>query len=136
MLLRGGLKTGYNGWLRRLLIPLFYRDCAMFKISTVWFRSTTLAGVAAFSLLSVRPSFAEEWTSLGTNRTVQAAFLGMWQDSVVLRMSDGRRVVIEKAKLDAASRMQADDLAAVKAEIRSTRLSELKRSLYVQWSGQ
>lgn len=68
---------------------------------------------------------AEQWTSLSTNKTTQAAFLGMWQDNVVLRLTDGRRVVVPKNQLTAASRLQADELAAKKAEVLQTRIDEL-----------
>ena len=71
---------------------------------------------------------AEEWTSLENNQTVQGAFLGMWQDNVVLRLWNGRRVVVAKAKLTAESRMQADDLAAAMQENRQRRIDELSAS--------
>lgn len=81
--------------------------------------------IAATLLGFTHRVYAEEWTSLETNQTIQAGFLGMWQDSVVLRLSDGRRVVVEKAKLTAASRLQADELAEKLKQRRDERIAEL-----------
>jgi hypothetical protein len=79
-------------------------------------------------ILDGSSSRAEEWTSLETNQTIQGTFLGMWQDKVVLRLTNGRRVVVAKAQLAAASRLQADELAAEKEEARAKRIAELSQS--------
>jgi hypothetical protein len=86
-----------------------------------------LLGLGTFVAMASTVS-AEEWTSLENNQTVQGAFLGMWQDNVVLRLSNGRRVVVAKAKLTAESRMQADDLAAAMQQNRQRRIDELSAS--------
>lgn len=69
---------------------------------------------------------AESWTSLNGGSTVEAKMIGMWADSIVLEMEDGRRITVSLSDLIAESRIQARDLAKVQAKNRSTVVDEYK----------
>ena len=83
-----------------------------------------------FSLLSIAifPNWspAETWTSLRGTFSVEAKMLGLWGDSVILEMNDGRRVAVNQLDLKAESRIQATKLAERLAEERMARIDELK----------
>ena len=85
-----------------------------------------LAPVIAMMVVTVVPAQAESWTSLNGGRTVEAKMVGMWADSIVLEMEDGRRVTVQLADLRAESRIQARDLAKVQAANRSNIIKEFK----------
>jgi len=57
--------------------------------------------------ISARPGRAERWTSLSGSRTVEADFIGLWGNSVVLELPGPRRVAVDINDLIAESRIQA-----------------------------
>jgi hypothetical protein len=84
-----------------------------------------LAAFAA-ALLTPRPGVAESWTSLDGSSTVEAKMIGLWNDSVVLQLVDGRRVTVSLANLKAESRIQAKNLAKVKDDHLVSIVKELR----------
>ena len=88
-------------------------------------RSFLPLGMVLATLLTVEAS-AESWTSLNGSRTIQAKMVGLWGDSVVLEMEDGRRVTVGLSNLIAESRIQAKTLAAAQAKTRATIANEFK----------
>ena len=68
---------------------------------------------------------ADRWTSLHTNRTVEADFVGLWGDQVVLQMAD-RRVSVGIDDLVADSRILARRLAEDQHRRRSDMVSEIQ----------
>ena len=69
---------------------------------------------------------AESWTDLNNTRTIEAEMLGLWNDSVVLLLDDGRRVTVNLSALKAESRIQAQRLAAEKKTFRTGMVNEIK----------
>lgn len=79
------------------------------------------------SLPSARPSArAEQWTSLRGNSSVEATMIGMWDGSVVLRLTSGRRVSVPMDGLNAESRIQAKQVAERLAQARRSLSEELQ----------
>ncbi|MEM9364425.1 MAG: hypothetical protein AAGD07_00410 [Planctomycetota bacterium] len=71
---------------------------------------------------------AETWTSLDGTKSIQAQMVGLWDQSVILRLSSGRRVTVSMNQLEAASRMQAEKVAAQLQESRERVAAELDRA--------
>lgn len=67
-------------------------------------------GVLLVGLLAVPSASAESWTDLRGTQTIEAQMLGMWGDSIVLRMSNGKRVSVKLSSLRGDSRIQANRL--------------------------
>lgn len=78
------------------------------------------------SSLTTPRAHADQWTNMEGTATIDAAFLGMWGDKIVLRRSDGKRIAIDKMQLNAESRLRAEEMAANKAEARARRIAELQ----------
>ncbi|MGC6444360.1 MAG: hypothetical protein ACON4H_17035 [Rubripirellula sp.] len=76
--------------------------------------------------LTTNETQAETWTSLRGTFSVEAKMLGLWGDSVILQMDDGRRVSVNQLDLKAESRIQATKIAERLAEERMARIDELK----------
>ncbi|MFG0268144.1 MAG: hypothetical protein ACF8AM_23755 [Rhodopirellula sp. JB055] len=70
---------------------------------------------------------AENWTSLVGNRTVQAQMVGLWDNNVILLMSNGKRVSVPMKSLIAESRIQAEQIAARLKEQRESLSEELRQ---------
>jgi len=79
-------------------------------------------------LLAGTPQYgsAETWTSLRGTFAVEAKMLGLWGDSVILQMDDGRRVAVNLLDLRSESRIQAKEIAKQLEESRLTLVDELK----------
>ena len=88
----------------------------------------TLLSCILFALIFTQPKFglAETWTSLRGNFTVEAKMLGLWGDSVILQMDDGRRVSVNLLDLRSESRIQAKKIAQQLEESRLARITELR----------
>lgn len=69
---------------------------------------------------------SETWTALRGDSSIEAKFIGLWEDSVILERADGRRINIELEKLRGDSRIQARNLAAKNDAARTARINELK----------
>ncbi|WP_145416481.1 hypothetical protein [Planctomycetes bacterium K23_9] len=69
---------------------------------------------------------AESWTDLNGTRTIEARMMGLWNDSVVLQLQDGRKVTVALNNLNAQSRIQAQKLSRDKVQTRNTLIGELK----------
>ncbi len=86
-------------------------------------RSLLPRAAGRFALLGMclTPAFvqAERWTDLNGTKTIEARFVGMWDDKVVLELPDGRKSVVALEKLNAESRIRAEDL---NAEVRKSRI--------------
>ena len=99
---------------------------------TAWLQQVrrVVATTAFVATLLAVPQFsaAEQWTNLNGTASIDAKFLGLWNDSVVLLKSDGKRLVIGMDKLNAESRLQAEALAEKREELRQRRLAELEQS--------
>ncbi len=80
----------------------------------------------AAALLTPRAGVAESWTSLDGSSTVEAKMIGLWNDSVVLQLADGRRITVSLANLKAESRIQAKNLAKVKDDHLVSIVKELR----------
>lgn len=90
-----------------------------------WFKRFFAVAVG-FSLLSPpSAAVADDWTNVEGTATIEGDFLGLWEDRVVLRRTDGRRVAIPMNKLNASSRFQAEELAKKRQEYRQQRIDEL-----------
>ena len=91
--------------------PAFFKTCLIF-CSVLAF----LAGNAQ----------AESWTDLNGTKTIEAKMVGAWADSIVLQLQDGRRVTVKLENLQAASRIQARQLAADLKASRAVLVKELQ----------
>ncbi len=88
-----------------------------------------LAAVPVFiaMLASIGSANGETWTNLQGTNSIEAQFIGVWEDSVILQRSDGRRITVKLQSLQAASRIQARNLAKQGAAARAAQIAELKR---------
>ncbi|NND96373.1 MAG: hypothetical protein HKN47_03475 [Pirellulaceae bacterium] len=90
-------------------------------------RSLCRLGVVATVLLAQpQTSQAESWTDLSGTRTIEARLVGLWNQSVVLQMGDGRRVTVNLEDLQAGSRIQAQNMAREQKLARAERVKELQ----------
>ncbi|WP_182870806.1 hypothetical protein [Stieleria mannarensis] len=75
---------------------------------------------------------AERWTSLDGSRTVEADFIGLWGNNVVLELPGSRRVSVSVDDLIADSRIQArrldEEQRRKRAELRQQILAEAKEA--------
>ncbi|MGB7323783.1 MAG: hypothetical protein WBD31_02855 [Rubripirellula sp.] len=69
---------------------------------------------------------AESWTDLRGTRTIEARMVGLWGDSVILEMLNGKRISVKLDALRSESRIQAQDLARQWQKTRGTRIGELQ----------
>lgn len=83
-----------------------------------------LAAVLTFA--HWQPVAAEDWTNLRGTHTVEAEMIGLWGDSVVLELSNGRRIAVKLSDLRSESRIQAQELAASINGARLGRVKELQ----------
>ncbi|MEO9932029.1 hypothetical protein [Rhodopirellula bahusiensis] len=91
---------------------------------------TGTIGLAVASVVTLGTSSnltAENWTSLVGNRTVQAQMIGLWDDNVILLMSNGKRVSVPMKSLIAESRIQAEEIATRLKEQRQLLSEELQQ---------
>ena len=80
-----------------------------------------------FAIVISNAGQAETWTSLRGTFAVEAKMLGLWSDSVILQMDDGRRVAVKLLDLKAESRIQAKQIAKQLEEARVARITELQK---------
>ncbi|OYP35954.1 hypothetical protein [Rhodopirellula sp. MGV] len=76
-------------------------------------RNAICFAVACASLMGLWSDTAqagERWTDLYGKHTIEADFIGLWGNTVVLQMNDGRRVSVSMDKLIAESRIRARQL--------------------------
>ena len=78
------------------------------------------------TMIAPKISLAETWTSLRGTFSVEAKMLGLWNDSVILQMDDGRRVSVNLLDLRSESRIQAKEIARRLETERQNRIGELK----------
>ncbi|EKJ99841.1 hypothetical protein RBSH_04925 [Rhodopirellula baltica SH28] len=92
-------------------------------------RLSILSGTIALSFVLGTSSnlSAENWTSLVGNRTIQAQMVGLWDDNVILLMSNGKRVSVPMKSLIAESRIQAEEIATRLKEQREMLSEELRQ---------
>ncbi len=83
-------------------------------------------GIALAAAPLVTPVAAEEWTNLAGTVTIEADFVGVWDGKVILQRPDGTRVSVDKANLQALSRLRVDELVAERASQREQRIAELR----------
>ncbi|MEM0926986.1 MAG: hypothetical protein AAGJ83_13175, partial [Planctomycetota bacterium] len=87
---------------------------------------SSAAFVALFVAGFTSPAEAfDRWTNLDGTRTVEAEFIGLWGNSVVLAMTDGRRVTVDIDDLIAESRILARRRAEEKATARRSMQSQV-----------
>ena len=84
--------------------------------------------VASVTATLAGPANAERWTSLSGSHTVNADFVGLWGNQVVLELPGQRRVAVELDNLIAESRIQARRLA----EQNQQRRSETKEQILAE----
>lgn len=72
------------------------------------------------------PVFAEKWTNLAGTGSIEAEFVGLWDGKVILQKPDGSRVSVDKANLQALSRLRVDELVAERAAQLEQRMAELR----------
>ena len=79
-------------------------------------------------LLFSSPGFAtaESWTDLSGTRTVEGEMIGLWNENLVLRLADGRRISVQLQNLNATSRIQAQNMHRERSDYRSQMVKELQ----------
>ena len=82
----------------------------------------TVASLTAFASQS---AYAESWTDLSGTRTIEARMVGLWNNTLVLQLTDGRRISVKMDDLEAASRIQAQNMARDQTRIRGDLVGEL-----------
>ncbi|MEO1529519.1 MAG: hypothetical protein AAFX06_29195 [Planctomycetota bacterium] len=80
----------------------------MNRPSLIW--TLGLPAVLLAATATLPTASAERWTTLGSGRTVEAEFIGLWGESVVLQLEDQRRVTVDINLLVAESRILAREL--------------------------
>lgn len=95
-------------------------------------RGIAISSVAGFAALVcgwllAGPSCdaAERWTSLNGSNTVEAEFIGLWGNKVVLELPGPRRVSVDMDDLIAESRIQARRLAEEQQRRRAERQEQI-----------
>lgn len=88
----------------------------MNRSSLIWTLGLPAVLLAAVSASS--SAYAERWTSLHSSRTVEAQFIGLWGESVILQLEDQRRVTVNINELVAESRILARELGEKQRERR------------------
>ncbi|KAA5539298.1 hypothetical protein FYK55_24630 [Roseiconus nitratireducens] len=69
---------------------------------------------------------AERWTSLDGSRTVEADFIGLWGNTVVLELPGQRRVSVDLDDLIAESRIQARRMGEQQQQQRSETIEQIQ----------
>jgi len=72
---------------------------------------------------------AERWTSLNGESSIEAELIGLWEDTVILQRSDGRRITVKLDSLRGDSRIQARNMAEEIAVTRDERIRKLKQRI-------
>lgn len=85
-----------------------------------------LALLGVFAIAWTNTSHAETWTSLRGTHSVEAEMVGLWDGSVILQLSGGRRVSVKLNDLRSESRIQAQNLAKNLVTSRGGRVKELQ----------
>ena len=90
--------------------------------------STLLVLLFTFSMVTfpVNRVTAETWTNLRGTHSVEARMIGLWGDSVILEMSNGKRVSVKLSDLRSESRIQAQELARELDGGRASRVQEMQ----------
>lgn len=100
-------------------------------MSSSVFRCSYSYGLAIFAIVcGLIPTIvvrAESWTDLRGNKTIEARMIGMWDDYIVLELPGGRRTKVKKEALQAASRIQAETLAAKIEQARTSRVDLIRQ---------
>lgn len=103
-----------------------------FSAPLVPFAAGLIALTGCLICLGTTCHAAERWTSLNGTNTVEAEFIGLWGDKVVLELPGPRRVSVSLDDLIADSRIQARRLAeekqARRAEMRQQILADAKEA--------
>lgn len=92
-------------------------------------RNKILGGIAmilATNMIGTPTGRAETWTSLRGTHSVDAKMIGLWGESVILELNNGRRVSVKLLDLRSESRIQAQELARKLDSSRGDRINELK----------
>jgi hypothetical protein len=92
-------------------------------------RNRIFAGITmilAAATVGISTGRSETWTSLRGTHSVEAKMIGLWGDSVILELSNGRRVSVKLLDLRSESRIQAQQLARKLDNSRSERVDELR----------
>ena len=91
-------------------------------------RLFTASAVALFALTLAWPqkAGAETWTSLQGTHSVEARMIGLWDEKVLLQLSNGRRVSVPLMSLRSESRIQAQELSRKLKTSRAERIRELQ----------
>ncbi len=114
-----------------LTLSLFASVLLLFQMlpcnQKLTFHATRLIALAIAVAVVGRDANAETWTNLEGTGTIDAQMIGLWEDSVILQQSDGRRRTIKLEKLRADSRIQAFNLAKQQAAARAERIKQLKQ---------
>jgi hypothetical protein len=100
---------------------------ARWLLASPWILLWILCGSVILGSLWAAPAMAETWTNLEGTSSIEAKMIGLWDDQLVLELSDGRRVTIKLEKLRFESRIQAGNLAKKMAAERTVRIKELKQ---------
>ena len=85
-----------------------------------------IAMILATAVIHPPTGQAETWTSLRGTHSVDAKMIGLWGESVILELSNGRRVSVKLLDLRSESRIQAQQLARELDSSRGDRINELK----------
>jgi hypothetical protein len=78
--------------------------------------------------LPYQTATAESWTDLRGTRTINARMIGLWGESVLLELGNGRRVSVKLDSLRSDSRIQARRLEKRLAAQRAVRIEELHQA--------
>ncbi len=114
------LHPSFHRFLPLQAMPALVKIGRYQRVTGLLFLCITAAGLG-FPRLAT----GDDWTNLEGTATIQGDFLGMWGDKVILRRTNGKKVAIESSKLNATSRLRAEELAQLKADRRQERISDL-----------
>lgn len=123
-----------NSDLSSITASVCYRDCDFFRTMLISMPlllrkvSAPFLLLALFSAFGIPSAAAESWTDVSGTHTIEADFVGIWNGRVILQLTggEGRRVAVEMNRLNAASRLRAQELQRERAEWRSRRMEEIR----------
>ncbi|WP_144060125.1 hypothetical protein [Rhodopirellula sallentina] len=75
---------------------------------------------------------AETWTSLSGDKSIEAEMVGMWDNQIVLVLSNGRRINVPINSFEAGSRIQAGKIAERLEQERRALTEEIKRNAEIE----
>ena len=84
------------------------------------------SGLLLAVLVAAPKTYAESWTDLSGTRTIEARMVGLWNDTLVLQLEGGRRITVKLDDLQAASRIQAQNMAREHSSQRGALIGELE----------